>query len=271
MVKTGLSFCCREKVKVRERSGDSDIERRATYVDLTEVDVLVRRIRKDLQKIDRSREGVLEGYDGICDARFANVDRERESRPRNQVLVVGRDHRVQLDCGERLLQRRDRSRVRVSLNHSRRVDILDVVLEEQLTSGLSCSTARLVMHCRRNRVLSRHEDQISDVGSSDLLRLEIESKRDVAGSDRDIRGVEQVRVNVDLQVVAVAVVDIEVGYGRRSRIQSLQSEERSRYRERDVIEVESTDSSTGDSCGAVTIRSFVRAKLSVRDVLSAAP
>jgi hypothetical protein len=130
---------------------------------------------------------------------------------------------------------------------------LDVVLEKELSSGLGCSTARLVVYSGRNGVLSWYENEVGDVGSTDLLRLEVESECDISSSDRDVRRVVEVSIDVDLKVIRVSMVDVEVGNGRRSSVESLKTEKRGRNGEGDVVEIERTDGGTGDGCGARTV------------------
>lgn len=177
-----------------------------------------------------------------------NVDREREGGLRNQVLVVGGNNRVELNRREGLLERRDRSRVAVTLDDGRRVDVLDVVLEEKLSCSLGVASARLIVDSGGDVVLSWREDEVRNIGSSDALRLEIEPERDVSGSDRNVRRVVEVSVDVDLEVVRVSVVDVEVGNGRWTSIETLETEEGGRDRERDVLEVERSNSGAGDGC-----------------------
>lgn len=74
--KTGLSFSC--SATECQREGCVYGEAKTTYVDLAEVDSLVRRIGEDLQQVDRSREGVLQRDLRLSETRLGNVDRERE-------------------------------------------------------------------------------------------------------------------------------------------------------------------------------------------------
>lgn len=178
----------------------------------------------------------------------SNVDREREGGLRDQVLVVSWDDRVELNRREGLLEGRDRSRVAVTLDDGRRVDVLDVVLEEKLSCSLCVASARLIVDSGGDVVLSWREDEVCNIGSSDALRLEIEPERDVSGSDRNVRRVVEVSVDVDLEVVRVSVVDVEVGNRRRTSIETLETEEGGRDRERDVLKVERSNSGTGDGC-----------------------
>ena len=70
-------------------------------------------------------------------------------------------------------------------------------------------------------VFSWYEDKVVDICGTDLFRVENESESYIASSNRDIRRVVEVSIDVDLKVVRVAVEDIQVRDCRGSSIESL--------------------------------------------------
>lgn len=94
---------------------------------MTEEEILISRIRDDIDQVDACSERIREIESGLSNSSRGDVDRERESRTSDERLLEWWNRCVDLECTECFLKRSEWRRCRSSDDRDVAHDALNVI------------------------------------------------------------------------------------------------------------------------------------------------